>query len=165
MPTVGASMATAFISVSLWAGGRIDLPQECGHFFLDIDDDFGFAQLFGEALIFAAQLFEFCGEGIELGFGAALLWGEGLEVGGVAFAAPVGQQRRVETFAAEEGTDAADTSGLIGFGKNAEFEFGGEASALGLGDDFGIGMGGGRRGDGGKRLLFIHRENPSRPAV
>ena len=81
--------------------------------FLNIDDDFSFAQLFGEALIFAAQLFEFCGEGIELGFGTALLWGKGLEVGGVAFAAPVGQERRIEPFAAEESTDAADDFGLI----------------------------------------------------
>ena len=78
---------------------------------MDIDDDFGFAQLFGEALVFAAQLFDFCGEGVVLGFGAALLWGEGLEVGGVAFAAPVGQERGVEAFAAEQGADAAGAFG------------------------------------------------------
>ena len=123
---------------------------------MDIDDDFGIAQLFGEALIFAAQLFEFCGEGIELGFGAAFLWGEGLEVGGVAFAAPVGQERGIEPFAAEESTDA---------GENTELVFGGEASALGLANDFGIGMGGWRRGDGVKSFVFVQGEILSRPAV
>ena len=46
--------------------------------FLDVDDDFGFAQLFGEALVFATRLFEFWGERVVLRFGAALLWGEGL---------------------------------------------------------------------------------------
>ena len=60
-----------------------------------------------------------------------------LEVGGVAFAAPVGQERGIEPFAAEESTDA---------GENTELVFGGEASALGLGDDFGIGMGEGGAG-------------------
>ena len=60
-----------------------------------------------------------------------------LEVGGVAFAAPVGQERGIEPFAAEESTDA---------GENMELVFGGEASALGLGDDFGSGMGGAARG-------------------
>lgn len=115
---------------------------------MNIDDDFGFAQLFGEALVFAAQLFEFRRKGVVLGFGAALLWGEGLEVGGVAFAAPVGQERGVETFAAEESADSAGTFGLIGLGEDAEFVFGGEASALGLGDDFGIGV-----GEGGAAIL------------
>ena len=46
--------------------------------FLNIDDDFGFVQLFGEALVFAAQLFDLRGKGVVLGFRTALLWGEGL---------------------------------------------------------------------------------------
>ena len=56
---------------------------------------------------------------------------------------PVGQERGVKTFAAEESPDAAGTFGLIGFGRNTEFVLGGESSALGLSDDFGIGLGGG----------------------
>ena len=87
-----------------------------------------------------------------LGFGAAPLRGEGLEVGGVAFAAPVGQERGIEPFAAEESTDA---------GENTELVFGGEASALGLGNDFGIGMGEGGAGMESREFcLFMGKSFP-----
>ena len=55
-----------------------------------------------------------------MGFGIALMSGEGLEVGGVAFVAPAGKERGVEALATEESADSAGSFDLIGFGKNRD---------------------------------------------
>jgi hypothetical protein len=46
------------------------MTQQCGHFFLDVDDDVSLAQLFVEARILALQLFHFVCQGMALGLGA-----------------------------------------------------------------------------------------------
>jgi hypothetical protein len=49
------------------------MTQQSGHFFLDVDDDVGLAQLFVEARILPLQLFHFVSQGMALGLGPAFL--------------------------------------------------------------------------------------------
>jgi hypothetical protein len=117
--------------------------QQRGHFFLNIDHDLGFTQFLGEALGLAAQLLVFFSDGIALGLGAALLRRQRLENASfVPLAAPGRQQRRIQAFAAKDRADTAGALGLVGLGQDALFVFGGEAAALGLRHDLGIGVGG-----------------------
>ena len=112
---------------------------------MNVDDELGFAQLFGEAHVFAAQPLHngvgLFGDGIALGFGTALVRCEPLQNAGVPFAPPGGEQRRIQSFAPQQRTDAARAFGLIGLGKDELLVLGGEAAALGVGHDLGIGAG------------------------
>src|SRR5579863_9915066 len=63
-------------------------PQQRAHFFLNINDDLGFAQLFGEARFVLLELLNFFLDGVTLGFGAALLRSERLKDTGGALAPP-----------------------------------------------------------------------------
>ena len=146
--------------------------------------------MFGEALILAAELVRFFLEGIALGFRAALLRSQGLANAGLALLPPSRQQRRVQPFAAEQCSDTAGAFGLVGFSQDALFVFDGEAAALSLGHDFGIGVGRGgagfgirgtpvafatlrlppshgcqSRGEGSGNLRVVHEEILSRPAL
>src|SRR5450759_3640767 len=78
------------------------------------------------------QLLHVFGDRIALGLRAALLGSQGLANAGLALAPPGRQQRRVQPFAAEQCSDTAGASGLIGFRQDAVFVLGGEAAALGL---------------------------------
>ena len=82
------------------------MTQQCGHFFLDVNDDVGFAQLFVEARILTLQLLHFLRHGIALGLGSALLRSQGLTYPLGSFSPPIDQQRGVQTFATEKGADA-----------------------------------------------------------
>ena len=66
-------------------------------------------------------------------------WESSLEDAGIPLTAPGRQQRRIQAFATEQSTDTAGAFGLVGRGQNALLVFGGEAPALGLCHDFGIG--------------------------
>jgi hypothetical protein len=68
-------------------------------FFLNINDDGGFAQLLGEVLVLAAELLHFLFLRIPLGLGTALVRGQALENAGLPFATPSGQVRGVKAFA------------------------------------------------------------------
>jgi hypothetical protein len=71
---VGANSVTAFLKVSPPAGGIVDrTTQQRGHFFLNVNDDLGLAQLFGEALLIQLQLLHFFCEGIAFRFRPSLL--------------------------------------------------------------------------------------------
>ena len=60
---------------------------------------------------------------------------------GSALASPIGQHRRIQSFAAQQGADATGALGLVGLRKDALLVIGGEGPALGLGYDFGVGVG------------------------
>jgi hypothetical protein len=102
---------------------------------LNIDDDLGFTQLLGQALVLTAELLHLLFLWIPFGFGAALVRGQALENAGLPLAAPGDQVRGVKALAALQGADGA---GLCGSGvrlsQDAQLVFGGERSALGAGD-------------------------------
>jgi hypothetical protein len=155
---------------------------------LNVDDNLGFAQLFGEALVLLVQLLNFFLDGIAFGLRPPLLWSQGLADAGGALAPPGRQQRRIQSFAAEQCSDAAGTFGLAGFRQDAVFVLGSEAAALGLGHDFRVGVGGAgvgvrgtpvafatlrlppshgrqRRRQRSGNLIVVHQEILSRPAL
>jgi hypothetical protein len=72
----------------LQVGSRDRPPQQRGHFFWNIDDDLGCAQLFRDVLILTAQFGNFFLDRIALGFRAAVLRRQGLEHAGVALSPP-----------------------------------------------------------------------------
>ncbi len=49
------------------------MPQQRSHFFLNIDDDVRFTQIFGQTCVLAAQLLVFLFQRIALGLRSALL--------------------------------------------------------------------------------------------
>ena len=117
-------------------------PQQRAHFFLNIDDDLGFAQLFRETRVVLLQLLNFFLDGIALGLWPPLLGSQGLADAGGALAPPGSQQRRIQSFAAQQCADAAGAFDMVGFRKDALLVISGEAPALGLGYyDLGIGVG------------------------
>ena len=78
------------------------------------------------------------------------------------------QGRRVQSFAAQQSSDAAGAVGPVRLPKDLLFVFGSEAPALGLGYDLRVGMGfrigaDFAAGSGGILWLFMCK-NPSRPA-
>src|SRR6266849_7658671 len=87
------------------------MTQQRGHFFLDVDDDVGLAQLFVEARILPLQLFHFVCQGMALGLGPAFLRSQGLPNPLSSFSSPIHQQRGVQTFATEKRADAAADGG------------------------------------------------------
>jgi hypothetical protein len=115
------------------------MTQQCGHFFLDVDDDVGLAQLFVEARILTLQLLHLFRHGIALGLGAALLRSQGLPHPLGLFSPPIDQQRGVQTFAAEKCADgAAGDSRRLRLAQDAPFVFRGVATPLGFGHNFGV---------------------------
>src|ERR1039457_5687921 len=118
---------------------RSDAPTE-QPLFLNVDDDFRFTQFFTEVLVLATQLLVLIAEGTALGLGAALLWSQGMHDSGGAFLPPGHQVRGVQALPPEQGADATGLLfGLIGLSQNPLFVPGRKASALGAGDDFGVG--------------------------
>src|SRR6202790_3996763 len=136
MPTVGQSCVTASIKLSAPGRPSRSATPTAPPLFLNIDDDLGFAQLFGEAGMVAEQLVVFVLQRIAFGFGTALLRCQSLAYAGFALAPPGRQQRRVQPLPAEQCSDAAEAFGLVGFRQNVVFVLGGEAAAFSLSDDF-----------------------------
>src|SRR5271167_306109 len=139
VPTAGRRPSR--LPVRVWSRDRP--PQQRAHFFLNVDDDLGFAQLFGKARVVLLKFLNFLLRRIALGFGAALLRSQRVANAGGALAPPGAEKRRVQAFAAQQRSDATGAFRLVGFGQDALFVLGGEAAALGLGDDLGVGVGAG----------------------
>jgi hypothetical protein len=91
--------------------------------------------LLSQSLVVPAQLLHFLGLRIALGLEAALVRGQALENTGLAFATPGDQVRGVKAFTAEQDSDGAGLSGGIDLSQEAQLVLGGEASALGVGDN------------------------------
>src|ERR1700688_1088202 len=161
-------------------------PQQSRHFFLNVDDDFGFTQLFAEVLILAAQLLVFLVEGAALGLGATLLWRQCMQDSRGAFVPPRHQVRGVQALTSEQGADATGLLlGFIGLGQDTLLVLAREDASLGSGDDLGVGAVSGSLvadrfglaslgltavGDQGGReclrcLRYSHAVFPSRPAL
>jgi hypothetical protein len=103
---------------------------------LNINDDLGFAQFLGQALVLPAEFLHFLFLRIAFGLGAALVRSQALENAGLPLATPGDQVRGVKAFAAQQGADGAGLSGGgIGLSQDTQFVFRGEGSALGVGDN------------------------------
>jgi hypothetical protein len=79
------------------------MTQQRSHFFLDVDDDVRLTQIFSQAGVLSAKFLDFFFHRVALGLRPAFLWGQSLEDSLGPLSPPVGQQRRVQTFAAEKG--------------------------------------------------------------
>ena len=80
------------------------MPQQLGHFFLNIDNDVGFLQFFLETLIVLAQLFILGGQRIPLHLRTPLLR-KGFVHRAIALFAPAVQSRRVNPLPPQNGAD------------------------------------------------------------
>jgi len=118
---------------------------------LNINDDLGFAQFLGQALVLPAESLDLLLLRAAFGLGAALVRGQALEDGGLPLATPGDQVRGVEALAAQQGSDGAGVGGGgIGLRQDALFVLGGECPAPGVGDNLRVGPGrGGRLGGDG----------------
>jgi hypothetical protein len=67
---------------------------------LDLDDDVRLTQIFGQAGVLSAKFLDFFFHRVALGLRPAFLWSQSLE-DSLGPLSPVGQQRRVQTFAAD----------------------------------------------------------------
>jgi hypothetical protein len=90
-------------------------PQQRAHFFLNINDDLGFAQLFGKARVVLLKFLNFLLRRIALGFGAALLRSQRVANAGGALAPLSRQQGRVQSLATEQSPDTTGDFGPVGF--------------------------------------------------
>ena len=82
------------------------MTQQRSHFFLDVDDDVRLTQIFGQAGILTAKFLDFFFYRVALGLRPAFLWSQSLEDSIGPLSPPIGEQRRVQTFAAEKGAQA-----------------------------------------------------------
>jgi hypothetical protein len=125
---------------------------------LNLNDNFGFAQLFTEVLVFAAQFLILFIERVTLGLGTPLLGRQGMQDAGGALLSPGHQVRGVQALAAEQGAQGSRLLfRLIGFSQDALLVLSRKNPAFGFGDDLGIGPGGGTGMGGG----FACRSTPS----
>ena len=113
--------------------------QQRRHFFLNVNDDLCFTELYRQLAELAAQLFVFLRQWITLGFAAAFTWGQGLPAPGLAFLPPTDQMRGIQTLPAKQCADATWGGGSIfGFLHNAQFVCSGEDATFRRGDNLGI---------------------------
>jgi hypothetical protein len=89
------------------------MTQQRSHFFLDVLDDVRLTQIFGQTRILTAQLLIFFFEWIALGLRPAFLRSQGLEDSLGPLSPPIGQQRRVQTFAAEKSAQTTSRRSIL----------------------------------------------------
>jgi len=110
---------------------------------LNLNDNLGFAQLFREVLVFAAQLLILCIERMALGLAPPLLRRQGLQDAGGALLSPGHQVRGVQVLAAQQGAQGSrPLFRLIGFSQDTLLALGRKHPTLGFGHDLGIGASG-----------------------
>jgi hypothetical protein len=73
---------------------------------LDVDDDVGLTQIFGETCILTAKFLDFLIHRITLGLWPAFPRSQSLANSIGPLSPPISQQRRVQAFAAEQSTNA-----------------------------------------------------------
>src|ERR1035437_3640803 len=107
------------------------MTQQRSHFFLDVDDEVRLTQIFGQTCVLAAQLLVLLIHRMALGLGSALLRSQRLQDAVGPLAPPIGQQGRVQTFAAEKCTNAAGYGGSrLRLGPGAAVVLGGVGAPL-----------------------------------
>jgi hypothetical protein len=118
---------------------------------LDPNDRFSVFESLTQPGILAAQLAEIGVRRLSNhGFGAASQRLECLERTGIPLSAPIGQGRRIEAFAAQDGSDPAGIRGAVGLLQDAQLGRRGERSTLRPWREFGR-LSTRRRGRGGRR--------------
>jgi hypothetical protein len=106
---------------------------------LDVDDEVRLTQIFGEAGVLATQLLNFFFHRIALGLRPALPRSQSLEHSFSPLAPPIGQQRRVQTFAAEQSAQATSRrSNNFSLFEDALLIFRGVGPPLWFGNYFGV---------------------------
>jgi len=96
--------------------------------FLDLDDGLGLLQAFPEHGRLAPFGRQFGGERVAgFGFGPALGRGQGRQGAGRPLAAPIGQRRRIQPLASQDGADVTAAAGAVGLLQDAELVLGGES--------------------------------------
>ena len=96
-------------------------------------------QIFSETCVLALQLQIFFFQWMALGLRPALLWSQRFTDALGLLVPPIGQQRRVQSFAAEQRTKTASRRrSRFGFLQDALFVFRGETTPLGFGNHFGV---------------------------
>src|ERR1700687_6342486 len=115
------------------------MTQQRRHFFLELDDDVRLTQIFGQASVLSAKFLDFFFHRVALGLRPAFLWGQSLENSLGPLSPPVGQQRRVQTFAAEKGAKTtARRRSDFSFLQDALFVLSGVSPPLRFGNYFRI---------------------------
>jgi hypothetical protein len=112
---------------------------------LDVNYDLGLTQLLGQPLVGTLQLLILFGEGMSFGFRPPRPWLKPLPNAGGSFTPPLPQMRRVQTFAAQKGADAAELGSRVRLCQDLLLVVGREPPAFGFRHDLGIGMDGRRR--------------------
>ena len=115
------------------------MTQQRSDFFLDVDDDLRFAELFRQLANLSAQFLVFLRPWVMRGSRTAFARLQGLADAGLAFPPPARQMRGIQTLPAKQRTNSTGNGGgRISFFENANFVFGGKRTTLGLGHDFRI---------------------------
>ena len=115
------------------------MTQQRRHFFLNVDDEVGLTQIFGQACILTAKHLIFFLQRVALGLRPTFLRSQSLKDSMGPFSPPIGQQRRVQTFATEKGAQAASRcSSDFGFFEDVLLIFGGVGPPLWFSHDLRI---------------------------
>jgi hypothetical protein len=116
------------------------MPARCPatpQLFLDADDGLGAHQTLREPGIIPLQLGYLADERVWFGgFWAAPGGNQGVESTGVPLPAPVGERRRIETLAAQDGADPTGLNGTVNIGQDAQLVLRGEGPATRAGGKF-----------------------------
>src|SRR3974390_2961323 len=115
------------------------MTQQRRHFFLHVDDDVRLTQILAQTCVLTAQLFDFFLHRIAFGLRPAFLRSQRLKDSIGPFSPPIGQQRRIQTFATEKSAEAAPRcSSDFSFFEDALFIFSGVGPPLWFGNYFWI---------------------------
>src|SRR5207302_2515009 len=128
---------TSGFLLGVHVGNRV--PQQRSHFFLYVDDDLRFTELFRQLANLSAQLLVFFRQGVALRSGTALARLQGLLDAGLAFPPPARQMRGIQPFPAKQCSNSARSGGgSIRLFENTDLVLHGKRTTLCLGHDFGI---------------------------
>ena len=132
----GTAWTAAFLSCSRRCRPSPGESPTTTRLFLNVDDELGAGQPLGQLTVLQFQFADFIEEWIAFGFRAAPAGSQAP----VALLAPVSEVRRVETLAAEQGSDRSRFPGQIRFDQNTPLVVSGELAAPRLVEHLGIGQ-------------------------
>ena len=138
-PKPGTAWTAAFMRCSRRCRASPGESPTTTRLFLNVDDELGAGQPLCQPAVLQFQFADFIEEWIEFGFGAAPAGNQAT----ITLLAPVGEVRRVETLAAEQGSNRSRFPGRIRLRQNTPLVVSGELAAprpaehLGVGKRFG----------------------------